>query len=39
MAVHHATQETPGQYLPRLPFASTVQSDAGFRAALSLATA
>ncbi len=37
MAVHHASQETPGLYVPRLPFAGVRQSDAAFRAPVELA--
>jgi L-fucose isomerase-like protein len=33
VAVHHATQATPGLYVPAYPFAETRQSDARFRAA------
>lgn len=36
MQMFHATQETPGLYTPRLPFAGIVQSDAAFRASLTL---
>ncbi len=36
MQMYHATQETPGLYTPRLPFAETAQSDARFREALSV---
>lgn len=34
--MYHATQETPGLYTPRLPFAGIAQSDAAFREPISV---
>ncbi len=36
MGVYHATQESPGRYLPKLPFGRLRQSDASFRPAPAL---